>query len=43
MLRPAEYRRKLYAEIERRRNDFRRDQLGMIKRPSQAVLQTFED
>ncbi len=43
MLRPAEYRQKLFAEIERRRNDFRKGQLELLKRPSQAALQTPED
>ena len=43
LLRPADYRKKLYSEIERRRQVSRRNQLEMLKRPSQAVLQSFED
>lgn len=43
LLRPADYRRKLYGEIERRRQVQRKDQLEMLKRPGQSVLQTFTD
>jgi mitogen-activated protein kinase 15 len=42
LLRPADYRKKLYQEIERRRQVQRRDELERLKRPSQAVLQSFD-
>ena len=38
LLKPAEYRQKLYAEIERRRQVARKMQLQQLKRPSQAVM-----
>jgi mitogen-activated protein kinase 15 len=38
LLRPADYRKKLFSEIERRKQEERSAQLEKLKRPSQAVL-----
>ena len=38
LLKPAQYRQKLYAEIERRRQVARKLQLEQLKRPSQTVM-----
>uniref|UniRef100_A0A7S2WX63 Protein kinase domain-containing protein n=1 Tax=Rhizochromulina marina TaxID=1034831 RepID=A0A7S2WX63_9STRA len=38
MLTADEYRTKLYAEIERRRLQARKDQAGILKKPSKAVM-----
>jgi len=43
LLRPADYRKKLYSEIERRRQVMRKAQLELLKRPGQSVLQSFDD
>lgn len=43
MLRPADYRSKLFKEIERRRQVARADVLSKLKRPTQTALQVLED
>jgi mitogen-activated protein kinase 15 len=42
LVRPTDYRRMLYAEIERRRQDVRQNELGNLKKPSQAALRAFD-